>query len=69
VDPDLWLTRAALSARWMAIDTRFRQRNEPMLQEWNTFCRKHPELLEVLRDADAKDSAWSRVKRYLKARL
>jgi glycosyltransferase involved in cell wall biosynthesis len=69
LDADRLLTRAALSARWHATDARYRQRDCALLDHWNAFCQKHPDLLDVLREADATASAWSRVKHYLKTRL
>ncbi|HEY0338235.1 MAG TPA: glycosyltransferase family A protein [Burkholderiales bacterium] len=69
VDPDLLLARAALSARWKATDARYRQRNRSALDHWTAFCRQHPELLDVLREADAAGGIWPRLKHYLKTRL
>ncbi|HET7160418.1 MAG TPA: glycosyltransferase family 2 protein [Burkholderiales bacterium] len=68
-DVDAWVTRAALSARWHAIDARYRLGDNTRLDHWRTFCRKHPEISDVLRRADASGSLWTSLKRHLKSRL
>jgi hypothetical protein len=60
---------AALKARWTAIDRRFHQRDGSALHEWNAFCRSHPEIRRVLRDADRAEGAWPTFKLFLKARI
>ncbi|MEN3352113.1 MAG: hypothetical protein V7640_271 [Betaproteobacteria bacterium] len=69
MDADLLLTRGAISARWKAIDTRYRQRDRSLLDHWNAVCRTHPDLLDVLREVDAAAGIWPRLKQFLKARF
>jgi glycosyltransferase involved in cell wall biosynthesis len=69
LDAHRLLTRAALNARWQATDARYRQRDRSLLEHWNAFCGKHPDLVDVLRQADAAAGIWPRLKQYLKARL
>jgi len=69
MDPDLMLVHVALDERWSAADARYRQRDPAPLQQWNAFCNRHPDVLEVLQQAYASAPAWTRLKRYLKDRL
>ena len=69
MDPHVALTRAAEYERWWAVDTRYRKRDDTFLKQWKAFCGKHPEILDVLRRADAQRSLLSRLKMFVKARL
>ena len=60
LDPMKMLTREAKGARWLAIDARHRtQDQDPLLLErWNDFAARHPEVTAVLREADKRNKAW-----------
>ena len=63
------LMQEAFDARWVAVDARFRGRDHALLAQWATFCQRHPEMPEVLREMDTQLPLWSKVRQFLKARL
>jgi len=69
IDPERMLRDAALDARWFAGEVRYRKRSDALLRQWSSFCERHPEMFDVLREVDAGMSRWSKFKQYVKARL
>ncbi len=66
MDPHAALTGAAERERSLAIETRYRKRDGTLLKQWKAFCRKHPEILEILRRTDSQRGLRSRIKMLLK---
>ncbi len=69
IDPEQMLRDAAYGARWLAIDTRYRRRNDELIRQWEAFCERHIEMTAVLRDGVAERSRWARIKQFVKARM
>jgi glycosyltransferase involved in cell wall biosynthesis len=69
IDPERMLRDAASDARWFAGEVRYRKRSDAVFRQWNTFCERHPEMLDVLRQVDATMSPWRKFKQFVKARL
>jgi glycosyltransferase involved in cell wall biosynthesis len=59
----------AFQGRWIAIDTRFRTRDASRLDYWTEFCRKHPIVIEALREIDAELPVLTRLKQFVKSRF
>ena len=68
-DAEALARHAASEIRWLAVDMRYRQRDNAPLERWNDFCARHPIVVDLLRDVDAQRSLWSRAKQAVKARL
>ena len=47
----------------------YASRDSTRIQQWETFCRNHPAVRDVLRDIDSRMSPWGKFKQYVKARL
>jgi glycosyltransferase involved in cell wall biosynthesis len=69
IDPEQRVRDAALDVRWFIGEMRYRKRNGALLEQWNTFCARHPPMLEVLRQVDASMSLWGKFKQFVKAKL
>jgi hypothetical protein len=68
-DAEAGLKQQTFDARWCALDARIRKRDDTLLAEWNAFCQRHPEILDVLREIDADLPLWARFRQFVKARL
>lgn len=68
-DADARLAQLAFDTRWSARDARFRRRDDAPLAQWNSFCQRHPEMYDVMRQVDAGLSLWTRLRQFVKARL
>ena len=69
MDIDAMLIAHAVEERRLAEDARYRRRDDALLRKWTDFCDRHPAIPALLQQVDARSPLWSRVKRYLKARL
>ena len=69
IDAERMLRDAVFDARWFAGEVRYRRRDDALLREWNAFCKRYPEINEVLREIDTTMSAWGKLKQYVKGRL
>lgn len=69
LDAKARLAREAFDARWVAVQARFRQRDETLLAQWRALCERHPEIHDVMREIDARLPLWARVRQFVKARL
>jgi hypothetical protein len=69
IDPEQGVRDAAFDARWFVGETRYRERNGELLEQWNAFCARHPAMLDVLRQVDARMPLWGRFKQFVKAQL
>lgn len=63
------LAREAFDARWVALEARFRERDDALLAQWTALCERHPEIHDVMREIDAQLPVWARVRHFVKARL
>lgn len=66
VDLEGLLRGAVFDARWGAEEIRYRKRTDAAITQWNAFCERHPEVLEILRQVDAEMSAWGKFKQMVK---
>ena len=68
-DAEARLAREVFDARWVAMEARFRERDETLLAQWTALRARHPEIDEVLREIDARLPLWARMRQFVKARL
>lgn len=69
VDLERLLRNAVFDARWGAGEIRYRKRTDAAIKQWNAFCERHPELVEILREVDRSMSPWAKFKQFVKSRL
>jgi len=69
VDAERQLETAVFDARWIAIDTRFRSRDRARFEQWELFCKEHPQFADLLQRLDAGASPWTRFRSFLKSHL
>ncbi len=58
-----------LEWRWDALEASHRKRDRTLLEAFNLFCERNPELRDALREQDRQMPAWRRLKQFLKARV
>jgi hypothetical protein len=69
MEPEVALARAVEQERRRAVDARYHNRDDAFHGQWKAFCAKHPEILHVLRVADAQRGLLWRLKMFLKEHL
>jgi glycosyltransferase involved in cell wall biosynthesis len=64
--PKQMLVKNAKSARWRALDVKRRYDDPSLLEQWESFARGHPQIVELLREADMEQPGlMKRVKSFL----
>jgi glycosyltransferase involved in cell wall biosynthesis len=68
-DPALAVREWLIEARWTAGEASYRQRDRRFIRELNSRCKRDPVFRAIVREFDADQPLWTRLKEFVKVRV